>query len=342
MRRSATSRSRNTCRPCWPRAPAPPPRWSSSRRATRTASASGCAPSSTKRASWLASTTPRWCGCCSTGRTTARPTWRCPTTRARRWRTRWPSWAAPPTRPSCARWLRPLLDALGTMHALSCFHRDIAPDNILLTDTGPVLLDFGAARRVIDSAGQSPTVVFKPGFTPIEQYGELASMRQGPWTDLYALAAWCMPRSPGSRRSHRSNACRTTPCSRCANSRTAAMASASWPSSTRRCRCFRRTARRARPSSRPGWAPMPRRARQAAMPRPARPAEPPAVEAAKAPALHAAARSFVPAIARPAVRRVRSSLRRCRRARARRRRRCAATASSSRRWRRRRPCWSAW
>jgi len=38
-------------------------------------------------------------------------------------------------------------------------------------------------------AGQSATAVFKPGFTPLEQYGELASMRQGPWTDLYALAA---------------------------------------------------------------------------------------------------------------------------------------------------------
>ncbi|GAA4354253.1 hypothetical protein GCM10023165_45340 [Variovorax defluvii] len=86
-------------------------------------------------------------------------------------------------------WLRPLLDALGTLHAVSCLHRDIAPDNILLTGQGPVLLDFGAARRVIDSAGQSPTVVFKPGFTPPEQYGELADMRQGPWTDLYALAA---------------------------------------------------------------------------------------------------------------------------------------------------------
>ncbi|VTU38368.1 Serine/threonine-protein kinase F [Variovorax sp. PBL-H6] len=86
-------------------------------------------------------------------------------------------------------WLHPLLDALGTMHALSCLHRDIAPDNILLTESGPVLLDFGAARRVIDGAGQSPAVVFKPGFTPVEQYGELASMRQGPWTDLYALAA---------------------------------------------------------------------------------------------------------------------------------------------------------
>ncbi|MBB3176074.1 serine/threonine-protein kinase [Variovorax sp. Sphag1AA] len=93
-----------------------------------------------------------------------------------------------PTEEELCDWLRPLLDALGTMHAASCFHRDIAPDNILLTDAGPVLLDFGAARRVIDGMGSSPTVVFKPGFAPIEQYGEVASMRQGAWTDLYALA----------------------------------------------------------------------------------------------------------------------------------------------------------
>ena len=87
------------------------------------------------------------------------------------------------------RWLSPLLDALDVLHAANCFHRDIAPDNILLTQDGPVLLDFGAARRVIEGAGPSPTVVFKPGFTPIEQYGQVASMKQGAWTDLYAVAS---------------------------------------------------------------------------------------------------------------------------------------------------------
>ncbi|MDM0040124.1 serine/threonine-protein kinase [Variovorax sp. J22G21] len=87
------------------------------------------------------------------------------------------------------RWLNPLLDALDVLHAADCFHRDIAPDNILLTQDGPVLLDFGAARRVIEGTGPSPTVVFKPGFTPIEQYGQVASMKQGAWTDLYALAS---------------------------------------------------------------------------------------------------------------------------------------------------------
>jgi len=95
----------------------------------------------------------------------------------------------PPTEAELRRWLRPLLDALGILHAVSCFHRDIAPDNILLTDDGPVLLDFGAARHVIEGSGKSPTVVFKPGFAPIEQCGEGASMKQGAWTDLYALAS---------------------------------------------------------------------------------------------------------------------------------------------------------
>ena len=85
--------------------------------------------------------------------------------------------------------LRPLLDALAMMHAAECFHRDIAPDNILLTKGGPLLLDFGAARHVISGMTDAPTVVLKPGYAPIEQYGEVPNMTQGPWTDLYALAS---------------------------------------------------------------------------------------------------------------------------------------------------------
>jgi serine/threonine protein kinase len=86
-------------------------------------------------------------------------------------------------------WLRPLLNALAVMHQEHCYHRDIAPDNILLTPAGPLLLDFGAARRVIGDMTHALTVVLKPGYAPIEQYGEAASMAQGPWTDLYALAS---------------------------------------------------------------------------------------------------------------------------------------------------------
>jgi len=85
-------------------------------------------------------------------------------------------------------WLKPLLDALAVMHAAQCYHRDISPDNILLTPRGPLLLDFGAARRVIGDMTHAITVVLKPGYAPIEQYGDVATMAQGAWTDLYALA----------------------------------------------------------------------------------------------------------------------------------------------------------
>lgn len=92
-------------------------------------------------------------------------------------------------------WLRgllaPLTDALNVIHAEHCYHRDIAPDNIMLLADGgkPLLLDFGAARRVIGDMTQALTVILKPGYAPVEQYAEVPGMKQGPWTDVYALAA---------------------------------------------------------------------------------------------------------------------------------------------------------
>ncbi|MCX9156598.1 serine/threonine-protein kinase [Niveibacterium sp. 24ML] len=91
-------------------------------------------------------------------------------------------------------WIRkillPVMDALEIIHNQSCYHRDIAPDNImLLADDRPVLLDFGAARRVIGDMTQALTVILKPGYAPIEQYAEMPGMKQGPWTDIYALGA---------------------------------------------------------------------------------------------------------------------------------------------------------
>lgn len=94
-------------------------------------------------------------------------------------------------------WLRgvvdPLLDALAMLHEQGIYHRDIAPDNVLLPgEQTPVLLDFGAARRVIGDRTQSFTSVLKPSFAPIEQYAQARQLRQGPWTDLYALGAVCV------------------------------------------------------------------------------------------------------------------------------------------------------
>ena len=86
--------------------------------------------------------------------------------------------------------LSPVMDALAIIHEDHIYHRDIAPDNImLLAGDRPVLLDFGAARRVISDMTQALTVILKPGYAPIEQYAEMPGMKQGPWTDVYALAA---------------------------------------------------------------------------------------------------------------------------------------------------------
>ncbi|MGZ5724940.1 MAG: protein kinase domain-containing protein [Caldimonas sp.] len=98
---------------------------------------------------------------------------------------------APPDEAWLRDLLEPLSEALAVIHAEQCFHRDIAPDNvILLKGSGrPLLLDFGAARRVIGDMTQALTVILKPGYAPVEQYAEVPGMKQGPWTDVYALAA---------------------------------------------------------------------------------------------------------------------------------------------------------
>jgi serine/threonine protein kinase len=101
--------------------------------------------------------------------------------------------ASPPDEFWIRKILMPVASALEVIHRDNCFHRDIAPDNIILqSDENPVLLDFGAARRVLGDMTQAFTVILKPGFAPVEQYFELASdpdMQQGAWTDIYALAA---------------------------------------------------------------------------------------------------------------------------------------------------------
>lgn len=85
--------------------------------------------------------------------------------------------------------IAPLLEALAVVHASDFLHRDIAPDNIIIRNDGsPVLIDFGAARGDIAQHSRTVSALVKPGYSPYEQYGEIGRS-QGPWTDIYALAA---------------------------------------------------------------------------------------------------------------------------------------------------------
>ena len=82
--------------------------------------------------------------------------------------------------------LKDVLKALNEVHKVNLIHRDISPDNIMLTRQGKAkLIDFGASKNYGNS-GKGP-ILLKKGYAPIEQYSRDGV--QGPWTDIYSICA---------------------------------------------------------------------------------------------------------------------------------------------------------
>ncbi len=81
-----------------------------------------------------------------------------------------------------------LLDGLREVHARRLLHLDIKPGNIYLrSDGSPLLIDFGAARQVLEADAPSLPPLFTPGFAAPER--QKNRDRLGPWSDVYSVGA---------------------------------------------------------------------------------------------------------------------------------------------------------
>ncbi len=82
----------------------------------------------------------------------------------------------------------PIMLSLEEIHNDKVIHRDISPDNIIISPDGDSkLLDFGAARLFEEDSTMTMSVILKPGYAPEEQYRNKG--KQGPWSDIYSLCA---------------------------------------------------------------------------------------------------------------------------------------------------------
>lgn len=81
-----------------------------------------------------------------------------------------------------------VLRGLRIVHQHKMLHLDLKPANIFITDDNKaVMLDFGAAREVLNKEGNFTRPMYTPGFAAPEMYRRDSTM--GPWTDIYAIGA---------------------------------------------------------------------------------------------------------------------------------------------------------
>ena len=89
-----------------------------------------------------------------------------------------------------ARLLAPVADAIAAAHGVGVIHRDVKPDNILLTrDNVPKVTDFGLAttREEVSSRADREVAGTVEYMAPEQWSGDAELV--GPWTDVYGLGA---------------------------------------------------------------------------------------------------------------------------------------------------------
>ncbi len=82
-----------------------------------------------------------------------------------------------------------VLRGLRIVHQHKMLHLDIKPANIFVTDNDrAVMIDFGAAREVLNQQSNFVRPMYTPGFAAPEMYRK-GGGTMGPWTDIYAIGA---------------------------------------------------------------------------------------------------------------------------------------------------------
>lgn len=90
--------------------------------------------------------------------------------------------------PDAVNYMAQISNAVDYIHKHNILHRDIKPDNIMVTpDYKAILIDFGSAREFEQDKTQMHTSMLTHGYAPPEQY--TSNSRKGSYTDIYALGA---------------------------------------------------------------------------------------------------------------------------------------------------------